>query len=1120
MSGDTRDITVRIRSETEGVDKISALVQEIDKLSAEGGEAAPKFQALAGELRSIAGQQSLVERFSALKRETQEASVAADQAQSKVASLAREMRSAETPTRALAADFEKAKSAARLARTEFEIKDRTLIALRADLNAAGISTKALAEADRTLRTEVQSVEERLAALKTEYAEVGSAARAGAQAQSGANKAAASSIDEIGISLRGVAGAIGAVAGINIGTNLIRDAVETADAYNNLAARIRLVTGEGKAFDAAWQGVHEVALATNSSLESTGELFARVATAGKQFGVSSSDALKLVQTINQAVQLSGASAQASDAALTQLIQGLQAGVLRGDEFNSVMEQSPRLAQALADGLHVTVGELRALAQQGALSSRTVLEALKGQSATIAAEFEKLPPTLGRAVTNLQTQWMSFVGSLNNSTGATATIAEGINALANNLESIAGVASRAGAVIVAVLAVQAAGALRAYTIEALAAAAATNLLSTSISKVPRTVSIGVAVTGFEVGWQLGTMLQENFSWARKAGVAITGFYAQLINGLGLLKDAATAVLSGGDLKRAWDDYNARTQETRKLLGEMWDDAEKAPAKAASATDGAAKSLQDVGKNAQEAGGQAQQALQSAAQAAGGLAEKAATADGVLLGIAQKLGAILPTVRNVDEAAAALARMSAEGSKAAAAVRDELIAAVSKLSGEELLKFQRAAIAAFGDAGAAAANLAPVLDAIGERAITALGGDLTKATKGVSSEFAAAEAELQVFASSIDSLRAKGINTGVALEQMLTTAIEKAKSPEELERLAELVGTIGKQAGLAQKDAERLLDTIREKADAATPGINSLAEAFKTLGMQSRADLQKTAKAYQEAFTLIRNSGATLQEQRQAFQKYAEAAITANGGVATSTIQAQAAMYGLQLKTDSAGKAIVSSLGEGAKTADKLRGSLGDAADESDRLNSSLKDRPEFNPDWRNPLSASRNQELDAGLTADERAAGLVKRDVSTSTIDYRQVGLDAGLRGDALDRFVDRFGTELEGSLADFRARMKQLGAGGGGTVEATTYTREYGGAVEGAKSRALAYANQKPADSGKDDGGASTTNQSSVRQNAFGLQPGRAVQIDLNVGGRTTTVYAEEGAEDALIAALQAAQRRS
>src|SRR5699024_8635005 len=101
------------------------------------------------------------------------------------------------------------------------------------------------------------------------------------------------------------------------------------------------------------------------------------------GLAQGEVLSITRTINEAIKLSGGSAASADAAITQLIQGLQSGVVRGDEFNSIMEQSPRLAQAMADGLGVTRGELRAMAMDGKLSSEVVINAIRSQGDVIAS-----------------------------------------------------------------------------------------------------------------------------------------------------------------------------------------------------------------------------------------------------------------------------------------------------------------------------------------------------------------------------------------------------------------------------------------------------------------------------------------------------------------------------------------------------------------------------------------------------------------------------------------------------------------------------------------------------------------------------------------------------------------
>ncbi len=114
---------------------------------------------------------------------------------------------------------------------------------------------------------------------------------------------------------------------------------------------------------------------------------------------------------------------------------------GEEFNSITEQSARLAQALADGLGVGLGKLREMAQAGQLTADVVLRAFQSQREKVSAEFEQLPPTVARAVQNVQTEWMRLVGTFNQSSGVTGAVAEGIDTLVRNLDGLAAMAGRA-------------------------------------------------------------------------------------------------------------------------------------------------------------------------------------------------------------------------------------------------------------------------------------------------------------------------------------------------------------------------------------------------------------------------------------------------------------------------------------------------------------------------------------------------------------------------------------------------------------------------------------------------------------------------------------------------------
>lgn len=238
---------------------------------------------------------------------------------------------------------------------------------------------------------------------------------------------------IGVLKTGFTALIGVMGGIGIGLGL-RELAEAADSYTNLSARINIATSDGGNFTQAMARVHQVALMTNSSLDATAGLFTKVNDTGKQMGLTQQQSLDLVKTINMAIQTGGGSAAAADAAITQFTQALQSGVLRGDEFNSIMEQAPGISKALAQSLGVTTGELRKMAENGELSAEKVIKALQSQSAAIEADYAKFPTTIGNALQRIATQWQILIGTMDQANGASATVAQWLVTLADNMDVI--------------------------------------------------------------------------------------------------------------------------------------------------------------------------------------------------------------------------------------------------------------------------------------------------------------------------------------------------------------------------------------------------------------------------------------------------------------------------------------------------------------------------------------------------------------------------------------------------------------------------------------------------------------------------------------------------------------
>lgn len=920
------------------------------------------------EFKQLGAQAGATNSFSKLAADTEEARIAVTKSQAALIAFSNTLSTTEAPTRAQALRLAELAAAADKSQQALKDASTAQAAAAGEMRRAGVDVERVAAAQARARSETLLTAQASRDAAIAAGQQGRAFQASAAQQVQAAGSVQAGFKGIGDQLRTIQALAGAALGGQLLSGTIGDVTRTADAYENLAARIRLVSGEGAAFDAAFQGVFDVATRTSSALESTGTLFARIAQAGKDIGVSNQQALALTETINQAVQVSGASAASSDAALTQLIQGLQSGVLRGEEFNSVMEQAPRLATALADGLDVPIGQLRRLAETGQLTSTTVIQALRSQSEAVAKEFGALPATVGRAITNLSTEWTRFIGITNGSTGATTVIADGINLLAGNLDNVAAVASRAGAVLVAALAVQGAQALRTFVIEGRAATVTATALSASLNTIPKVISITVAAAGFEIGFQIGEMLRENSVLARQLGVAIAGFMQATVSDLQLLAEAGSAVFSDDTIGAAIDRYKARAVELDESFRVLWDNAAEGTGGLIGATQDAAASTQALGNQAAATGSQIAGAAGSAAGGMASIGSGAVTAQAAIQALGQAAGVSLPGIgASAAQSAKALLDVVVNGGKAADVFARDLPAALSKLSGAELQAFgaamkttleqtirdsQRLAAelqatgrdgsAALAKAEAAAAQLALTLQQTGKQALTSLGVDVASVSNRLTTEFAKSSAELATVINTLPQLKAAGIDTGAAVAQALGNMVSQAKNQADLDAVTariEALGTAGtiagpQVAGALQMAADKAVE-IRQKVEEATPGIQGLGEAARLAGVDFEALTTGVSKGFADG---LRNVDALAQQIDKAGVSATRAgpalaqALSQHAGAIRTTEEAKALTTQIEKlisRSPELGQALGGALDEARKKADQLKSAADGVAGAWSRL-----------------------------------------------------------------------------------------------------------------------------------------------------------------------------------------------
>lgn len=216
---------------------------------------------------------------------------------------------------------------------------------------------------------------------------------------------------------------------------IHQVINYADSWTELQNRLKLVTESSVELNKATQAVYGIAQKTYQSLDATAQVYQRFADNVDRLGLSQQKVAELTETVSKAVAISGASATAAQAALTQFGQALASGQLRGEELNSVMEQTPALAKAIADGMGVSVGELRKKAQDGEMTIEKVIQALERAADSVDKKFATSVTTVSQGFTNLQSAMTKFIGEANQGTGATQLFTTGMITLADNLSLVA-------------------------------------------------------------------------------------------------------------------------------------------------------------------------------------------------------------------------------------------------------------------------------------------------------------------------------------------------------------------------------------------------------------------------------------------------------------------------------------------------------------------------------------------------------------------------------------------------------------------------------------------------------------------------------------------------------------
>ena len=323
-----------------------------------------------------------------------------------------------------------------------------------------------------------------------------------------------------------------------------------------------------------------------------------------------------------------------------------------------------------------------------------------------------------------------------------------------------------------------------------------------------------------------------------------------------------------------------------------------------------------------------------------------------------------------------------------------------------------------------LAASFEKLGVNAAQALGKISTGAQEAINQVDLVAESAKAAGVGAKDAAR--------AIEMAFAAAIPKADSLQAIDAMEQKLKAMGAAGQLSADGMGRLqsaLDKQRATIEGQIPGIQSLGEALRQLGVKPQAELKELARTAKEAFDVVQASGtATPREINEAWKAMAEAAIAANDGIADATIQSQARQHGFVIETDKAGKSIVKSMKEAEDATKKVGDAAKDGADGMREMASAADDSRTALQKQAAAQNEAANEAVNAWMQAEQQAdkyfveMAKIARESGAWAKDVPKLAwaMSAALKElDAAQRSMERANQGAAQGLADLKMRLVEL-----------------------------------------------------------------------------------------------------
>lgn len=225
--------------------------------------------------------------------------------------------------------------------------------------------------------------------------------------------------------------------INVGT-----LIGMADDWGRIGTRIRVASASQEEFTQAQTRLMEIANRTYRDYGAVSDQFATTAQSMRSMGFAATDTLDAAEALGLALVAGGSSAQFSASANDAWVASMAQGRISTEQLQTLLAQTPRVVQALEEGLGKTTQELQEMAETGQLTAQVVVPALTSQMGVLRGEVEALPVSVEDAGVRFRNELQEWVGRQNEATGATQILVRGIEGVTEHLDALITIGGAAG------------------------------------------------------------------------------------------------------------------------------------------------------------------------------------------------------------------------------------------------------------------------------------------------------------------------------------------------------------------------------------------------------------------------------------------------------------------------------------------------------------------------------------------------------------------------------------------------------------------------------------------------------------------------------------------------------